>query len=330
MSSETSKPAPLLEVKHLRTAFQVDKQQLVAVDDISFEIKAGECLGIVGESGCGKSVTAMSILRLLPQPAGTIIGGEILYQGRDIRQMADRELRHIRGGEIAMIFQDPMQALNPVHRVGEQIMEVLALHQNLHGQQAREEAIELMRRVNIPSPVQRFEDYPHQLSGGMRQRILIAQALAGKPKLIIADEPTTALDVTVQQQILKLLREQEGTATLLITHDLGVIAQHCDRVMVMYAGRMVESAPVEQLFTKPAHDYTKALLKSMPRGQKLRKSLLYSIPGQVCAIEDFVEGCRFCQRVGVQCEQLTKAPKIEEIEPLHFVSKCPRCCPDDC
>ncbi len=330
MSTEDTAISTLLEVKELRTAFQIGKSQRVAVDGISFDIKAGECLGIVGESGCGKSVTAMSILRLLPQHAGKIIGGKILFQGRDISQMKEKELRHIRGGEIAMIFQDPMQALNPTHRVGEQIMEVLALHQNLQGQAAKEEAIELMRRVHIPSPVQRFDDYPHQLSGGMRQRILIAQALAGKPKLIIADEPTTALDVTVQQQILKLLCEQKDTATLLITHDLGVIAQHCDRVLVMYAGRMVESAPVEQLFAKPAHAYTKALLQSMPRGGGTRKSLLYSIPGQVCAIEDFVEGCRFCQRVGVQCEQLTKAPQIEEIAPLHFVSKCPRCCSQDC
>lgn len=329
MNPDMTPPPSLLEVKNLRSAFQVGKQQRIAVDDISFELKAGECLGIVGESGCGKSVTAMSILRLLPQPAGKIIAGQILFEGRDICQMKDRELRQIRGGEIAMIFQDPMQALNPVHRVGEQIMEVLALHQNMHGQEAREEAIELMRRVHIPSPVQRFHDYPHQLSGGMRQRVLIAQALAGKPKLIIADEPTTALDVTVQQQILHLLCQQEDTATLLITHDLGVVAQHCDRVMVMYAGRMVEMAPVEQLFAQPAHAYTKALLQSMPRGQQERKSPLYSIPGQVCAIENFVDGCRFCQRVGVQCEQLTEAPKIEEIAPLHFVSKCPRCCPDE-
>ncbi len=324
----TEDKSPLLQVKELRTAFQSDSKPLVAVDGLSFDIKAGECLGIVGESGCGKSVTAMSILRLLPQPAGQILGGEVLFDGKDLLQLPTKELRRIRGGEIAMIFQDPMQALNPVHSVGEQIMEVLDLHQNLRGYAAKEESIELLRRVHIPSPEQRFYDYPHQLSGGMRQRVLIAQALAGKPKLIIADEPTTALDVTVQQQILHLLREQKDTATLLITHDLGLIAQHCDRVLVMYAGRMVESAPVEQLFANPAHAYTKALLQSVPRGQKLRKSLLYSIPGQVCAIEDFVEGCRFCQRVGVQCEQLTKRPEIEEIATNHFVSKCHRCCSD--
>lgn len=326
---DTNSP-PLLEVKNLRTAFQCGKKQLVAVDGISFELAAGKCLGIVGESGCGKSVTAMSLLRLLPQPAGKIIGGEVLFEGHDLLPMGDAELRSVRGGGIAMIFQDPMQALNPVQCIGEQIVEVLKLHQNLHGEEAKEEAIELLRRVHIPSPVQRFKDYPHQLSGGMRQRVLIAQALAGKPKLIIADEPTTALDVTVQQQILDLLRGQKDTATLLITHDLGVIAQNCDHVLVMYAGRMVEYAPVEQLFAQPSHAYTKALLKSMPRGQKVRKSLLYSIPGQVCDIENFVEGCRFCQRVGVQCEQLTERPEIKEIAPFHFVSKCPRCCPEHC
>lgn len=332
MNTHTAPSLPMLQVKNLRTAFCREGEKrasLVAVDGLSFSIKAGECLGIVGESGCGKSVTAMSILKLLPQPSGQILSGEVLFEGRDLLNMKPRELRKIRGGEIAMIFQDPMQALNPVQSIGEQIMEALALHQNLHGRAARAEAIELLRRVQIPSPEQRIDDYPHQLSGGIRQRVLIAQALAGKPKLIIADEPTTALDVTVQQQILQLLCEQQCCATLLITHDLGVVAQHCDRVLVMYAGRMLESAPVEQLFQNPQHAYTKALLQSMPRGQKKRKTLLYSIPGQVCSIENFVEGCRFCQRLGVECEQLLQRPEIKEIEPLHFVSKCPRCCPDE-
>lgn len=319
----------LLEVRHLTTAFDTEGVGLLkAVDDVSFTIRRGECLGIVGESGCGKSVTAMSLVRLLPKPAGHILGGEVLFDGKDVLTMSPRRLRELRGGRIGFIFQEPMNALNPVHTIGDQIAETLMLHRGLSADAAWVEAVNLLNYVRIPAPEQRAHDYPHALSGGMRQRVLIAIALACKPELIIADEPTTALDVTVQQQILKLLRDLRrdlGAASLLITHDLGVIAQNCDQVAVMYAGRIVEQAEVKELFAHPRHAYTRALLAAMPRRDYPRKTLLPTIPGHVAAIRDYVEGCRFCQRMGYAPETLTERPPLKEVTPGHWVEACPRC-----
>ncbi len=319
---------PLLEVRHLTAAFDTEEGPVCAVDDVSFTIPKGQSVGIVGESGCGKSVTAMSLLRLLPRPAGRILNGEIIFNGEDILRMSSRRLREVRGGRIGFIFQEPMNALNPVHTIGDQIAETLMLHRNMSAPSAWAEAINLLNHVRIPSPERRVEEYPMSLSGGMRQRVLIAMALACRPDLIIADEPTTALDVTVQQQILELIRDMRmemGASSLLITHDLGVIAQNCDRVIVMYAGRVVESAPVRELFSNPCHAYTKALLASMPRLEYERKTHLPTIPGHVPAIRDYVQGCRFCQRMGYPEDKLTNRPPMREIAPGHMVEACPRC-----
>lgn len=320
--------SPLLDVRHLSIGFESDGCLLRAVDDISFTVPRGKCVGIVGESGCGKSVTAMSMVRLLPQPAGRILGGQVLYNGKDVLQMPPSKLRELRGGHIGFIFQEPMNALNPVHTIGAQVAETLMLHRNMTPEQAWPEAIELLKQVRIPAAVERADDFPASLSGGMRQRVVIAMALACRPRLIIADEPTTALDVTVQQQILALLQDMRKVlhaGTLLITHDLGIIAQQCDRVLVMYAGRIVESAPVEELFAHPAHAYTRALLAAMPRRDYPHKSYLPTIPGQVAAIRDYVPGCRFCQRMGYDPATLTERPPFIEIAPDHFVEACPRC-----
>ncbi len=319
---------PLLTVRHLTTAFETEESAVCAVDDVSFTIPKGQSVGIVGESGCGKSVTAMSLVRLLPQPEGRILNGEIIFNGEDILKMSPRRLREIRGGRIGFIFQEPMNALNPVHTVGDQIAETLMIHRGMSAAAAWTEAINLLNHVRIPCPEQRAEEYPMSLSGGMRQRVLIAMALACRPDLIIADEPTTALDVTVQQQILELIRDlrmEMGASSLLITHDLGVIAQNCDRVIVMYAGRIVESAPVRELFANPCHAYTRALLASMPRLEYERKTHLPTIPGYVPAIRDYVQGCRFCQRMGYPEEKLIKRPPMREVAPGHLVEACPRC-----
>lgn len=318
----------LLEVKNLTVAFESERGLSRAVDDISFVIPRGKCVGIVGESGCGKSVTAMSLARLLPQPTGKIISGEILFNGEDVVKMSSRRLRELRGGHAGIIFQEPMSALNPVHTIGDQIAETLMLHRGLTAEAAWVEAINLLNRVKIPSAALCANQYPGSLSGGMRQRVVIAMALACRPALIIADEPTTALDVTVQQQILDLLRELHedlGASSLLITHDLGVIAQHCDRVLVMYAGRIVESASVEELFANPVHAYTKALLAAIPRRDYVRKTLLPSIPGHVASIRHQVQGCRFCQRMGIPVNELTERPPMIEVAPDHWVEGCPRC-----
>lgn len=320
----------LLEVKNLITAFDSEGGLLRAVDDISFAVPRGTCVGIVGESGCGKSVTAMSIIRLLPQPMGRILGGQILFNGQNLVTASLEDMYRIRGGEIGTIFQEPMTALNPVHTIGRQIAESLAIHKGLTAAEGRTAAIELLRRVRIPAPEQRVDEYPHQLSGGMRQRVVIAIALACSPSLIIADEPTTALDVTVQAQILELLRElreETHASSILITHDLGVIAQHCDTVVVMYAGRIVETAPVRELFANPRHAYTRGLLGSMPRLDTPRKTHLPTIPGQVAGISEFADGCRFCQRMGRPAAELTERPAIKEIAPGHLVEACPVCCP---
>lgn len=324
--------APLLDVRHLSVAFDSDGVLQTAVDDVSFTVPRGKCVGIVGESGCGKSVTAMSLVRLLPQPAGVITGGEVLFKGHDVVKMDRKQLHKLRGDRVGVVFQEPMNALNPVKCIGEQIAEGLMLHRDMDADAAWAEAVSLLGRVRIPSPELRATEYPMSLSGGMRQRVVIAMAIACHPQLIIADEPTTALDVTVQQQILSLLNEMRRdlhASTLLITHDLGVIAQNCDHVLVMYAGRIVESAPVTELFAHPVHAYTRALLAAMPRRDYPHKSLLPTIPGHVPALKDHVAGCRFCQRMGVPREQLLTRPPMREVAPEHQVEFCPRCCGEE-
>lgn len=318
----------LLEVRNLTTTFDTEVGTVRAIDDVSFDVPRGKCVGIVGESGCGKSVTAMSLVRLLPQPAGKILRGRVMFDGEDVLKMSYDRLRDLRGGDIGVIFQEPMRALNPVHRIGDQIAETLMMHRGLTREAAWKEAIEMLRYVHIPDPEVRVNEYPMSLSGGMRQRVVIAIALACRPKLIIADEPTTALDVTVQQQILALLRElkdEMGSSAILITHDLGVIAQHCDRVVVMYAGRVVERAEVHELFANPVHAYTKALLAAIPRPEYPRKSHLPSIPGSVEQLRNLVPGCRFCQRMGRTGDTLIDRPRFIEVSPDHFVEACPLC-----
>jgi oligopeptide/dipeptide ABC transporter ATP-binding protein len=319
---------PLLEVRDLITAFDTDAGLLRAVDQVSFEVKRGRTLGIVGESGCGKSVTAMSIIRLLPQPMGKVLQGQVMFKGRDLQKATDPEMRKVRGGEIGVIFQEPMTALNPVQRIGKQLSECFLLHTKMSRKEAWEASIEMLRMVRIPAPEQRIGEYPHQLSGGMRQRVVIAMALACKPDLVIADEPTTALDVTVQAQILDLMKQLQkemGMSVILITHDLGVIAETCDEVVVMYAGRVVERAPVSELFERPLHAYTRGLLNSMPKLDTPRKSVLPTIPGMVAGLADLVPGCRFCQRMGREGPVLRERPMFEEIHPGHWVETCPNC-----
>ena len=318
----------ILQVENLITSFETEDGWLRAVDKINFEVPKGKTVGIVGESGCGKSVTAMSIVRLLPQPMGQILGGSIHFDGKDLTKMARKDMIGIRGDDIGVIFQEPMTALNPSHRIGKQISEVFLLHTKMSKKEAWEASIEILRKVKIPSPELRVGEYPHQLSGGMRQRVVIAMALACNPKLLIADEPTTALDVTVQAQILDLIEDFQrdiGMSVILITHDLGVIAQSCDHVVVMYAGRVVEKAPVKELFANPLHAYTKGLLASIPTLDTPRKSELNTIEGNVASIHDFVKGCRFCQRMGVPVAELTERPEFREISPGHWVETCPRC-----
>lgn len=320
----------LLEVRNLTTAFKTENGLVRAIDDVSFDVPRGKCVGIVGESGCGKSITAMSLVRLLPQPAAKILRGRVMFDGEDVLKMPYDRLRELRGGEIGVIFQEPLRALNPVHRIGDQIAETLMLHRGLTREAALREAVEMLRYVHIPDPETRINEYPMSLSGGMRQRVVIAIALACRPKLIIADEPTTALDVTVQQQILSLLhqlKEDMGSSAILITHDLGVIAQHCDRVVVMYGGRIVERAEVHELFANPCHAYTKALLASMPRPEYARKTHLPTIPGSVAPIHEQVPGCRFCQRMGRTGDTLIDRPRFIEVAPEHFVEACPLCAP---
>ncbi len=318
----------ILEIKDLVVEFKSDKGWLRAVDGVSFSVPKGKTVGIVGESGCGKSVTSMSIVDLLPKPMGHVCGGEVLFNGCDLRKVDHKEFYKVRGGEIGVIFQEPMTALNPVHRIGRQLMEVLLLHRNMSKVEARQAAIDILDKVGIPAPEKRVDEYPHQLSGGMRQRVVIAMALCCKPDLVIADEPTTALDVTVQAEILDLinnLQKEMGMSVIMITHDLGVIAETCDEVVVMYAGRVVERGDVETIFGNPTHAYTKALLISIPSLDVARKSQLSTIPGTVADIADFVEGCRFCQRMSVPVDQLTQRPDFIEISKGHWVEDCPTC-----
>src|SRR2546425_5538757 len=291
----------LLEVRNLHTQFQTREGLVRAVDGVSFHLDRGELLGLVGESGCGKSITALSIMRLVAPP-GKIVSGEILFDGHDLLKFSNAEMRALRGDDIAMIFQDPMTSLNPVFTVGEQIAEALRLHRNLSRKAARAGAIEAMREVSIPDPARRIDDYPHQLSGGMRQRVMIAMALACDPKLLIADEPTTALDVTIQAQILELLdglRRSRELAVLLIRHALGVVAEVADRVAVMYTGRIVEESSVEELFARPKHPYTEGLLRSVPKltaEDVIKKERLETIEGTVPSPTDLPPGCHFAPR----------------------------------
>ena len=299
---------PLLRVRDLVTSFRTEQGVLRAVDEVSFEVPEGATLGIVGESGCGKSVTALSILRLIPHPQGAIERGSIELRGKDVLRLSEREMQRIRGNEISMIFQEPMTSLNPVYTVGAQIIEAIRLHQKKSRREARERAIEMLRLVGIPAPETSVDAYPHQLSGGMRQRVIIAMALACEPSLLIADEPTTALDVTIQAQILELiarLREKLGMSIVLITHDLGVIAEVASHVVVMYAGRVVESSPVRRLFERPRHPYTRGLLRSLPSfeafaapdaGQPRRRPRLPVIEGIVPDLMALPSGCRFADR----------------------------------
>jgi oligopeptide/dipeptide ABC transporter ATP-binding protein len=318
--------SPLLNIQGLRVGFDTETGPVVAVDGVDLSLAPGRTLGLVGESGCGKSVTAFSIMRLLPQPHGQIIGGRIEFNGRDLATLPLPEMARLRGDEISMIFQEPMTALNPVQKIGRQLAEAVELHKSVPPAEVRRRCLEMLERVRIPSPEVRLDEYPHQLSGGMRQRVMIAMALINKPQLLIADEPTTALDVTVQAQILKLISELQkemGMGVILITHDLGVIAETCDEVAVMYAGRLVERAPVRHLFARPRHAYTRGLLDSIPRLDSTPKTKLPAIPGQVAAITDFVEGCRFAQRLGI--DPGSTRPPFIEAAPGHWVEDFPGC-----
>jgi peptide/nickel transport system ATP-binding protein len=290
--------AKLLDVKNLKTYFYTDDGVATAVDDVSYDVDKGDTLGLVGESGCGKSVSALSIMRLIPDPPGKIVGGEILFKGRDLLKISEKEMRDIRGNDIGMIFQEPMTSLNPVFTCGDQIEEVIILHQKLTKSEAKEKAIEMLNLVGIPAPEQRYNEYPHQLSGGMRQRVMISIALACNPEILIADEPTTALDVTVQAQILELinkLQQELGMGVIIITHDLGVIAEVSKRVAVMYASKIVEYGDVYDIFGNPKHPYTIGLLSSIPNINK-RKSRLSTIEGNVPFPTNFPAGCHFCTR----------------------------------
>jgi peptide/nickel transport system ATP-binding protein len=316
----------LLEVENLQTHFRSPDGINRAVDGVNFHVNAGETVAIVGESGCGKSVTAMSILRLIPEPPGKIAGA-IRFQGRDLLKLSDREMRDIRGNEISMIFQEPMTSLNPVLTVGRQIGETLRLHQGMSAAQAEARAVEMLKLVGIPEPQRRVREYPHQLSGGMRQRVMIAIALACNPKLLIADEPTTALDVTIQAQILDLMRDLKntvGAAIVIITHDLGVVAEVAERVIVMYAGRKVEEAAVGPLFRNPRHPYTQGLLGSMPKlGSSLTgtETRLQEIPGLVPSLKRKLDGCVFASRCPHATELCTRvAPGLEEKAPGHIAA----------
>ncbi|MCP4625610.1 MAG: ABC transporter ATP-binding protein [bacterium] len=315
----------LMKIRGLKVYLKLKQGLVKPVDGVDIDLATGEKLGIVGESGCGKTVTALSILRLIPDPPGRIAGGHIIFNGRNLLSLSDPEMRKVRGNEISMIFQEPMTSLNPVFRIGYQIAQTIGLHRNLSRRESLDKAIEMMRLVGIPSPELRVKDYPHQLSGGMRQRIMIAMAMSCRPKLLIADEPTTALDVTIQAQILDLmlkLNEEIGTSIILITHDQGVIAENVQRVMVMYSGKIVETAGVKDLFSTPLHPYTQGLMKSIPglgesAGSRQR---LYVIPGVVPIPINLPPGCKFytrCCQLSPRCSQ--KEPPLIEHRAGHLV-----------
>ena len=317
---------PLLSIQNLTTQFNTSVGPVTAVNDLSLSLDGAETLAIVGESGCGKSVTALSILRLVPFP-GRVVSGRVLFEGTDLLALSENEMRAVRGNRISMIFQEPMTSLNPVFRIGDQIAEGIMLHRRVSRSEARDEATDLLRKVSIPSPEQRYDDYPHQLSGGMRQRVMIAMALACRPRLLIADEPTTALDVTIQAQILDLLdslRKQEDMGLILITHDLGVVAEHARATAVMYAGSLMEHAATADLFCEPLHPYTELLLASLPQ-QGRPGEPLQVIPGSLPTPGEVVTGCPFaprCPRQAPEC--LIELPELRELRPGHQV-RCVRC-----
>jgi len=325
MISSSGDTGDLLAVRDLRTWFDSDAGPVKAVDGVSWSVRRGETLALVGESGCGKSVTALSIMRLIPMPPGRFAGGQILLEGRDLLVLPEPEMRRVRGNRIAMIFQEPMTSLNPVFSIGNQIVEAIELHQDLKGPAAEEHAVAMLRKVGIAEPEQRILEYPHQISGGMRQRVMIAMALSCNPDLLIADEPTTALDVTIQAQILDLLKQLQADthmAILLITHDLGVVAETADRVAVMYAGKIVELANVDELFGDPLHPYTQGLLRCVPKLSQA-KDRLEVIPGNVPNPLHFPSGCKFHPRCPVghedpHCQQ--DEPQLKELRPGHWVA----------
>ncbi|WP_018306511.1 ABC transporter ATP-binding protein [Desulfitobacterium hafniense] len=312
----------LLDVQNLRTCFQTDQGEVAAVDGVDFKINKGEVVAVVGESGCGKSVTAFSILKLVSRP-GKVTGGKVLFEGKDLAQFSDQAMQKLRGNDISMIFQEPLTSLNPVYTVGYQISEVILLHQKLTQKEAREKAVDMLKKVNIPRADKVVDSFPHELSGGMRQRVMIAMALSCNPKLLIADEPTTALDVTIQAQILELmkgLRNDFNTAIMMITHDLGVVAEMADRVIVMYAGKVVEEGDVFTLFKDPKHPYTKGLMKSIPKIHELKVEL-ESIRGTVPTPSNMPKGCRFHPRCPLAAEKcVEQPPKLLELKPEYFVS----------
>jgi oligopeptide transport system ATP-binding protein len=314
----------LLQVRNLRTYFYTEAGVVKAVDEVSYDLKEGETLGLVGESGCGKSVSALSVLRLIPNPPGKIVGGEIFFEGKDLLKMREDEIRDIRGNRIAMIFQEPMTSLNPVLTIGLQIGEALELHRNLNKKEAREEVLRLLKMVGIPDTERRIDDYPHQFSGGMRQRVMIAMALSCNPKLLIADEPTTAVDVTIQAQLLEIIKEltsRLGTAVMLITHNLGVVARHVNRMAVMYAGRIVELGPAIEVYGHPRHPYTIGLLASVPRLDQPRKERLVPIEGQPPNLIRLSPGCSFFPRCSHRLEQCPlERPELRPVGQDHWVS----------
>jgi peptide/nickel transport system ATP-binding protein len=316
----------LLEIKGLKTHFFTEEGVVRAVDGIDLHIDRGETLGVVGESGCGKTVTALSVMKLIPMPPGKIVEGQMLYEGRDLVALPPAQMRKVRGKEISMVFQEPMTSLNPVFTIGEQIAEAIRLHEGLGRRAAMDKTVDMLKLVHIPNPERRVREYPHQLSGGMRQRVMIAMALSCNPKLLIADEPTTALDVTIQAQILELLNELKaklGMAVMLITHDMGVIAETAQRVMVMYAGKVVEEAPVKELFKEPLHPYTQGLLRSIPRidTAATHKKRLEAIPGVVPSLLNLPKGCSFeprCPHAKPVCKD--QDPVLKEVRRGHRVS----------
>ena len=316
---------PLLEVKNLKTHFFTPEAIVKAVDGISYDVEEGEVVGIVGESGCGKSVGAMSIMRLIASPPGRIVDGQVFFEGEDLVQVDDAKMREIRGNNIAMVFQEPMTSLNPVLTIGRQLTETLELHENMSSDEASVRAAELLEMVGIPDSQQRLADYPHQFSGGMRQRVMIAMALSCSPKLIIADEPTTALDVTIQAQILELMQDLSqrlGTALIIITHNLGVVARYADRVIVMYAGKIIESGTANDVYTDPRHPYTLGLLKSVPRLDEKIPEKLEAIEGLPPLVIDLPDACAFAPRCKFAIDKCNeKMPELEEITPGHM-SRC--------
>ena len=314
----------ILEVKNLTTSFKTERGVMKAIDGINFRVNANEILGIVGESGCGKSVTCQSIMRLYDEKYTVILRGEILFKGENLLKYSGRKMQSIRGDEISMVFQDALSALNPVMRVGDQIMEAIKLHnKGISKQEARERALNILKLVGIPAYKERFSQYPHELSGGMRQRVMIAIALVCKPSVLIADEPTTALDVTIQAQILSLitkLKEETGASIILITHDLAVVSETCDRVIVMYLGQIVEEADAREIFSNPKHPYTKGLMQSIPQMTEQKPVRLYAIRGTVPLLNQIGQGCRFADRCEYVCERCRKEmPQLQELENGHTV-----------